>query len=288
MLTVPIDLAERDAHTVQVGAAACVVAYRSTTQSDSSATLVSAPTLVRVRRGTKVLRSPGDKAALTVRAGRTVIMPTGVRLMSELLADDGAYESTVISLDPGFLARAVPGLLGSRDGRGPTRSLLDPLPDLAARIDALPQVLAHASDARLLELGLEDLALRLARGPAEVRRILAHGVRVGHGDGPKRLRAVMEQHVHEPLQLEDFATLCGRSLASFKRDFRRLHGVAPGGWIAQERLAYATQRLADPNVSVTEACFSCGYGNLSSFIRAFKRRFGVSPKQWQRAHAARP
>lgn len=282
MLTIPDDLQTTSGGTTKLCAAACVVAYRARSKSETLATLVARPTLVRVCRGTKVLHAPGVTEPLVVHEGNTVLMPTGVRLMSELLTDDGLYESTVVSFDPSFLARVIPELRNARHSRGRASCLLQPIPGLETLVTELPHELLHSTDRRLLELRLEELVLKLARGPAGVRRILAQGIRVGHGEGPTRLRAVMQQHFRDPMQLEDFAKLCGRSLASFKRDFRRVYGVSPGGWLVQQRLEYATQILTERELSVTETCYACGFGNLSNFIRAFRRHFGMSPKQWQR------
>ena len=77
------------------------------------------------------------------------------------------------------------------------------------------------------------------------------------------------------------ATLAGRSLSSFKRDFRRVYGAAPGAWLIRERLAYAAQRLAEDELSVTEVCLASGFGDLSHFIRSFRRRYAESPKQYR-------
>jgi AraC-like DNA-binding protein len=275
MLTIPTDLYDE---TTRRGTAASVVAYRSRQRSETVPVLVAAPTLVHVRTGTKLLHAPDRREPVEVATGRVVLMPTGVRLMSEFLTAGGVYESTIVSFDPSFLARAVPELQGSRDGRLAPTCHVDPLPGIAERMVGFHD---SRDDGRLLELRLEEVALRLSRGPLSVRRVLAHGVRVGHGDATVRLRFVMQQHFNEPLQLADFATLCGRSLASFKRDFRRTYGQAPGRWLAEQRLTYAAQLLADGERSVTEVCFACGFGNLSNFIRAFGRRFDVSPKQWQ-------
>lgn len=274
MLTIPTDLPTGE---VLQGTAGSVVGYRSRTLSETVPVLVSQPTLVHVRTGTKVLHNPGRQHSVEVGSGRVVLMPTGFRLMSELLTQHGVYESTVVSFDPSFLARALPELRGSREGRVHPTCHVDPLPGVATLVAALPQT----DDGRVLDLRLEELVLRLRRGPQSVRRLLAHGIQVGHGDAATRLRFVMQQHFYEPLQLDDFATLCGRSLASFKRDFRRAYGQAPGLWLSEQRLTYAAQLLADGDRSVTEVCFACGFGNLSNFIRAFGRRFEVSPKQWQ-------
>lgn len=57
------------------------------------------------------------------------------------------------------------------------------------------------------------------------------------------------------------------------------------------RLDVARQALTRAGASVTRVAYDCGFGDLTYFGRAFRRRFGCSPREWQRssgAHAPSP
>lgn len=300
LFSLPADLLTAGAGPSATSGAAGVVSYRTYTASDRVAVLVTQPTLVHVRRGTKILHHPGLPAPLTVRAGQLVLMPTGLRLMSELLAE-ARYESTVLCLDPAYLAQAAPELAvattqaarPSVQGVQPALGcVLEPAPGLAARMDALAAAVeagaaGSGAQARLHAVLVEEIALRLTQGTPACRALLAHGVREGQGTAAVRLRTVMAQHVLEPLRLVDFAALCGRSLASFKRDFQAAYGTAPGRWVRTARLEEAARLLGDPSARVTDVCFASGFSDLSSFSRAFRRAYHVSPKQWQAGRGGR-
>ena len=52
-------------------------------------------------------------------------------------------------------------------------------------------------------------------------------------------------------------------------------------YVSKMRLNYAAVLLAETNESVTDICFASGYGNLSHFLRCFKKEYGVSPKKYR-------
>jgi AraC-like DNA-binding protein len=80
-----------------------------------------------------------------------------------------------------------------------------------------------------------------------------------------------EQH-----PLSTLAQTVGMSTFRFARLFRELVGSAPHQFLLQVRFQAALDMLLD-GTSVTDACFDCGFSNLSLFSRQFKARFGQSP-----------
>ena len=97
--------------------------------------------------------------------------------------------------------------------------------------------------------------------------------------------SIMEANCCHNLPLAAFARLCGRSLSSFKREFRQHYGVAPGRWLIERRLECAAQLLTSTGISVTEIVFECGFEQASHFSRAFKARFGQTPSEYREARA---
>lgn len=93
------------------------------------------------------------------------------------------------------------------------------------------------------------------------------------------LQMIMEDNFCFNLTLEEFAQLSNRSLSSFKRDFQKQFQCSPGKWLLEKRLKHAMNLLTNTDKTVTEAAFESGFENRSHFSRAFRGRFGVSPRR---------
>ena len=90
----------------------------------------------------------------------------------------------------------------------------------------------------------------------------------------------MEKNFDKPLKIEDYAYLTGRSLSTFRRDFKSFYEITPQKWLKEKRLEKAKSLLQDRSLSVTELAYEVGYENISYFIKEFKNKFGQSPKQY--------
>ncbi len=87
----------------------------------------------------------------------------------------------------------------------------------------------------------------------------------------------MEQNYMYEFSLDELARYTGRSLASFKRDFRKVSDLTPEKWLIRRRLDAAYARLETGQSKVAEVCAEVGFKNPSHFATAFKRQFGISP-----------
>lgn len=102
------------------------------------------------------------------------------------------------------------------------------------------------------------------------------------GEEKTSLKKIMEKNFCYNLSLEDFASLCNRSLSTFKREFKRYYGLSPGKWLLQKRVDYASVLLKSREMNVSQVCMECGFEDVSHFSKAFKSRFGVSPNNYRK------
>lgn len=97
----------------------------------------------------------------------------------------------------------------------------------------------------------------------------------------RSLRDFMEVNFSKPLSIEDYAYLTGRSVSSFRRDFKeQFGGVSPKQWLIDRRLERAATILARSESSISEVVLETGYDNVPHFIKAFHQKYGLPPKQF--------
>lgn len=91
------------------------------------------------------------------------------------------------------------------------------------------------------------------------------------------LVSFMEKNYMFNMPLEKFGYLTGRSLTTFKRDFKKAFNTTPQKWLTQKRLELAHYELAEKKRKPVEVCYETGFENLSHFSFAFKKHFGYPP-----------
>jgi AraC-like DNA-binding protein len=91
------------------------------------------------------------------------------------------------------------------------------------------------------------------------------------------LVSFMEKNYMFNMPLEKFGYLTGRSLTTFKRDFKKAFNTTPQRWLTQRRLELAHYELAEKKRKPVEICHEIGFENLSHFSYAFKKHFGYAP-----------
>jgi AraC-like DNA-binding protein len=85
-----------------------------------------------------------------------------------------------------------------------------------------------------------------------------------------------ENYMYE-LTLEEIAQYTGRSLAAFKRDFKKVSDLTPMQWITNKRLEVAHQQLKSESRQVSDVYLCMGFKSLSHFSTAYKRKYGIAP-----------
>lgn len=89
---------------------------------------------------------------------------------------------------------------------------------------------------------------------------------------------LMGQNLEIPLDLEAVAKAQGIGLRRLEQVFRRGLGQGPGAAYLELRLQAARRMMADTGHPIREIALRCGFGDPTSFSRAFRRRFGASPR----------
>lgn len=89
----------------------------------------------------------------------------------------------------------------------------------------------------------------------------------------------MEKNFMFNMPLEKFGYLTGRSLTTFKKDFKLIYGTTPQRWLVKKRLDLAYYEFTVKKKKPIDVCYEVGFENLSHFSFAFKKQFGYPPSK---------
>lgn len=95
----------------------------------------------------------------------------------------------------------------------------------------------------------------------------------------RRLHDYIDALEGDSVTLEDIARQAGMSVSALQRLFRAAEGVSVFEYIRLRRLERARAALERQEMSVTEAAYLAGYGSPANFATAFKRQFGLTPRE---------
>ncbi len=90
-------------------------------------------------------------------------------------------------------------------------------------------------------------------------------------------KEIILQNIYTNLSLTEIAKLCGCSLATFKRRFKKYFDQSPAKYFLQKKLAKAYQLLSIESNSISEIAYDCGFENTNHFNKAFKKHYGFTP-----------
>lgn len=98
-------------------------------------------------------------------------------------------------------------------------------------------------------------------------------------DTSQKFIQTVETNWMSKLTLKELAFLCNMSVSTFKREFEKYYAESPIKWFQNKRLEYAHHLLNKEQKKSSEIYLEVGYENLSSFIQAYKSKYGITPKQ---------
>ncbi|OYV05517.1 MAG: AraC family transcriptional regulator, partial [Verrucomicrobiales bacterium VVV1] len=106
------------------------------------------------------------------------------------------------------------------------------------------------------------------------------------GSAERRVGAYVKSLEHgffDDESLDEVARRLGLSRRAFTSHFRSVAGMSREAYLRQLRVAHACRLLDGTGRSIIGIAFECGYNDLSSFYRAFKREPRRTPASWRAA-----
>ena len=120
-------------------------------------------------------------------------------------------------------------------------------------------------------------------------RILATSTFANRDDSSdsRRIQKVIDflhENYQKEIHLADVAGHVNMSEVSFSRFMKKRTGKNYIEYLNDLRLGIASRHLIDTTKTVAEISYECGFNNLSNFNRIFKKRKGVTPKEFRESY----
>jgi len=238
------------------------------------------PCVVYIQSGRETITTSDNKTH-ELMAHDALFLPQGVNLHSDYVKTTSHLKAYLIFFESEVIkdflssAKTLPIEMGSDSSL------------LTIKCDELMDVYFHSihllhqhqcNSAAVVRLKLLELLHLLVLYEKDVVGLLAHSHKTTRLPKRNLIRLLNTTEVLT-LSVSDLANLSGRSISSFNRDFKAAYNMPPKQWLQNKRMAYAYQRLSETNLTVTHIASDLGYDNVSHFIKSFKEKYQITPKQ---------
>ncbi|SHL14029.1 AraC-type DNA-binding protein [Chitinophaga jiangningensis] len=95
-------------------------------------------------------------------------------------------------------------------------------------------------------------------------------------------REYLLNHMEEPPTLTDLARIVGINTFKLKNGFKEMFGNTVFGYLSDKRLEIAAAAIEEKRKSISEIALETGYSSVQHFSKAFKKKFGTTPKNSKR------
>ncbi len=218
--------------------------------------------------------------SVRIRAGSVIVIPPGVRIRARQLEP---AEFLVLSVDAGHFAQiADKAAQGRIWALKVVDNLLDPAVTAIAREIRRALLADPLVEAGYLELLADAILARITcgliteHGAAPGPEMLAPGVLA-------RIVRHIDDHLGEPLKVDDLALVAGFSRSHFSRAFRRTTGDGPQRFVLKRRICRARDLISETSQSLTEIAAATGFSSQAHMTKAFRDELGVTPSRYREA-----
>jgi AraC family L-rhamnose operon transcriptional activator RhaR/AraC family L-rhamnose operon regulatory protein RhaS len=93
--------------------------------------------------------------------------------------------------------------------------------------------------------------------------------------------AYINKNYRNPINVEALAEQAHMSVRNFSRVFHKAYGISPINYVIQLRIQHAYELLLDPDISISEIAYLCGFQDSNYFTRQFKHASGFTPREYR-------
>lgn len=225
-----------------------------------------------------------ENSSLSIDNSKFLILKSGHCLMTEKLSDMSNYRSVLLFFSTEIISkfiRKLENINKIESSTYPSVCAFNYDPFIKRFVNSLLDIsqLSTTIKCKLLEVKFEEIMLYLME---KYGTDFLYSLITDSNDVTQKFIRTIESNQWSRLTLKELAFLCDMSVSSFKREFEKHYSESPIKWFQNKRLEYAYHLLHYERKSASEIYFEVGYENLSSFVQAFKSKYGVTPKHLHR------
>ena len=256
-----------------------VYEYKSLKEISKQQIVFSMNTFSFLREGTKEVFF--DNSTFSIENTEFLLMKTGHCLMTEKLSNtNNYYESTLLFFKNESVLKFIRKYELEKLISGKSQSMYSFKYDSFIKrfVDSLLDItkLPKKAQKNILEVKFDEIMLYLVelRGTDFLYFLIENS-----DDKSQQFIQTVESNQLNKLTLKELAFLCNMSVSTFKREFEKYYQESPIKWFHDKRLDYAFHLMKDEHKRASDIYLEVGYENLSSFVQAYKAKFGTTPKQ---------
>ncbi len=99
----------------------------------------------------------------------------------------------------------------------------------------------------------------------------------------KQAKEIIIGNISNPPSLSELAKQVGLNIKKLKTDFKQFYGSPVFTFLLNYKMELAKKMLLENQMNVYEIAINLGYSTSSHFIAAFKRKYGITPKQFAKS-----
>ncbi|MBF0596472.1 helix-turn-helix transcriptional regulator [Faecalibacter rhinopitheci] len=96
----------------------------------------------------------------------------------------------------------------------------------------------------------------------------------------KQIKNMLMENLTNPPTIKEICNDYSISEYLLKDGFKKIYNNTVYGFILEKKLEIAKNKLEEGSLKVKDIAFEIGYENPSHFISAFKKKYGITPKQF--------
>lgn len=193
------------------------------------------------------------------------------------------------------LARVIGGDLSvdSSEGHGSTFCLLIPAKDMVI----VPEEAAENRSADSGAASSGSPLVLVADDNSDMRFFISSALSGSYrvmeaADGKEALQLIVrliEENISDPeFNVEKLSAQAGISRMQIYRLLKNMVGQVPSEFIKNFRLARAASLIEKGGLNINEISYMVGFGDSKYFSACFKRKYGISPKEYGRKGKSKP